>query len=1046
MSISRWTLGGLLALALVGAAPVALTAQGVTTGAIAGIVTNDQHQVVDGAQIRVVNSLTGFASQVTTRADGRYTVPGLEVGSNYTITVRRIGFRPETRNNVVVVLSQITRVDFLLVTEATQLEAVNVVANQDPVMSPSHTGVAVTISDSALRRLPTLNGNFTDFVVLTPQVSTVGPGLSGGGTNNRFNNIQIDGSTEADLFGLGSTGQPGGQANAKAIGLGAVKEYQVLLSPYDVRQGGFSGLLVNAVTKSGTNEFHGSAYSVTRNQSFTRTQPYITKYDQTQGGFNIGGPIIKDKALFFVDAEWQSRTSPASGPYACSSGSCNGAGPDATTIGQVTQALSTYGMPTGSGALVNNGNPLANVFARFDLNLPGNTQLVIRDNYGRAVQDIFSRSAFSYSLDNNGYHFASTKNAAVAQLRTLFDNGSFNELLLNYETIRDRRNPSVTAPQVTVYNGGYGIIDGSERYSQGNQVDQDLIEMTDNYTIPMNSHRVTFGLSGQWYKVRNLFTQASYGVWTFGTLDSLNQGLARQYIVGVPLSGDGAVRFRAGSYAAYVEDEWTVSNQLSVTYGLRLDDPVFFSKPPFNQSVATEFGRNTQDIPSGNIQWSPRVGFNWDMTGDQKNQLRGGVGLFTGRPAYVWLSNAFQNSGSVGVGLLTCNVGNTPQFSNTVLAHPPQACANGLTPSAGGEIDLLSKNLNFPQNGRLTLGYDHQLADHWVGTLEAMYTRGINNPFYQNIALAGPQGTDSHGRVLYGLTPFNPVLKHADRNTVLDVSNQSNDYAYNLTAGLQRRFYNHFEGSLFYTYSHAMAVQDLTSSTAYSQYRYGRDWAGNQADMTATRSLFEQKHHIVAQGTYSFPTRTDISLIYLAGSGQPIDYVVNGDINGDGFSLNDPIYVPKDATNPAEMQFASATFNGVTYTPQQQAQAFENFIKSNPCLNSQRGQIMSRNSCTTPWTNLVNVALRQSFGAGQFQNFSLELQVFNFLNLLNNKWGQQQTVAYAGSQTLLGYKTTTGGNLQTGQVVYTFDPHFQTWNANNLASNYQLQLQLKYAF
>ncbi len=870
MKTLRWTLRGFTALAFAMAVPSVLAAQGVTTGAIAGTVTSDQHVGVEGAQIQVVNRTTGFTSRVTARADGRYTVPGLEVGSSYSVTVRRIGFQPQTRENVVVVLSQVTRVDFELVAQATQLQAVNVVAAQDPVMSSSHTGVTTTISDSALRRLPTLNGNFTDFVALTPQVSTVGPGLSGGGTNNRFNNIQIDGSTEADLFGLGSTGQPGGQANGKSIGLGAVKEYQVLLSPFDVRQGFFSGLLVNAVTKSGTNDWHGSFYGTTRNQGYTRSQPYITNYNQSQGGFNLGGPIIKDRALFFVDAEWQARSSPASGPYVGSSLP----GPNQATVDEVNQALSAYGMPTGSGALVNNGNPLANVFARFDINLPGNTQLVIRDNYGRAVQDIFSRSASSFSLDNNGYHFASKKNAAVAQLRTLFDNGGFNELFLNYETIRDRRNPGTLAPQVTVYDNGYGVIDGAERYSQGNQLDQDLIELTDNYTLPVGaSHRITFGATGQWYKVRNLFTQASYGVWTFGTLDSLNQGIARQYIVGVPLSGDGAVRFRAGNYAAYVQDEWTVSNRLSVTYGLRLDDPVFFSKPPFNQSVSTEFGRNTQDVPSGNVQWSPRVGFNWDVTGDQRNQLRGGVGLFTGRPAYVWLSNAFQNSGSVGVGVLTCNGAAAPAFSAAAVATPPQACSNGLTAAAGGEIDLLKKNLNFPQNARLTLGYDRELRDNWIGTLEAMYTLGINNPMYQNIALAGPQGTDPHGRVLYGLTPFNPVLKHADRNTVLDVRTSRRTTRYNLTAGLQRRFYNSFEGSLFYTYSHgdgrAGAHVEHRVLAVPLRPRLGR---GPVRVTAATRSLFEQKHHIVAQGTYSFPTRTDLSLTYLGGSGQPIRF------------------------------------------------------------------------------------------------------------------------------------------------------------------------------
>ena len=377
------------------------------------------------------------------------------------------------------------------------------------------------MSDTMLHRLPTLNRNFTDFVVLTPQVSSSGPGLSGGGTNNRFNNIQIDGSTEADLFGLGSTGQPGGQAGGKSISLEAVKEYQVLLSPYDVRQGNFSGLLVNAVTKSGTNDWHGSLLGITRNQGLERSQPYITKFNQSQGAFSLGGPIMRDKVLFFVAGDWQAETAPASGPYVGSSLP----GPDQTTIDQVNTALATYGMPAGSGALVNNGNPLANLFARVDFNLPGNSQLVIRDNYGQATQDIFSRSTSSYSLDNNGYHFRSKKNAAVAQLRTLLSNGSFNEL---FAELRDHPRPPrarrTTAPMVTVFNGGFGIIDGAERFSQGNELDQDLIELTDNYTVPAGAHRFTFGAQGQWYKVRNLFTQASYGVWTFGTLDSLEPG------------------------------------------------------------------------------------------------------------------------------------------------------------------------------------------------------------------------------------------------------------------------------------------------------------------------------------------------------------------------------------------------------------------------------------------------------------------------------------------------------------------------------------------
>ncbi|HEX2779459.1 MAG TPA: carboxypeptidase-like regulatory domain-containing protein, partial [Gemmatimonadaceae bacterium] len=282
-------LAGLL-LGLAGVAPSVARAQ-VTTGTITGTITGDGSQPLEDVQIQVLSRETGLSRGVRTNASGRYTVSGLEVGA-YDVTARRIGFAAQTRT-VTVSLSQASRADFALTTQAAVLSEVTTVATRDAIITPTRTGVQTTVSDSALRRLPTLNRNFTDFVALTPQVSSAGPGLSGGGTNNRYNNIQIDGATEADLFGLGSTGQPGGQASGKSIGLEAVKEYQVLLTPFDVRQGNFAGLLVNAVTKSGTNQFHGSALGLTRNQGLTRSQPYINRFEQSQYAFSIGGPIVK---------------------------------------------------------------------------------------------------------------------------------------------------------------------------------------------------------------------------------------------------------------------------------------------------------------------------------------------------------------------------------------------------------------------------------------------------------------------------------------------------------------------------------------------------------------------------------------------------------------------------------------------------------------------------------------------------------------------------------------------------------------------------------
>ncbi|MFL5575890.1 MAG: carboxypeptidase regulatory-like domain-containing protein, partial [Gemmatimonadaceae bacterium] len=270
-----------------------------TTGAITGVVTDASSGApIDGAQIQVVNRATGYTSGVITRENGRYNIQGLEVGDRYSVTARRIGFQPETRDNVLVTLSQATRVDLRLVQQAATLSSVTVTASSSSsIISPNKTGVGTTIGDSALRRLPTLNRNFTDFVRLTPQTSSA-PGQGGvsvGGSNSRLNNIQIDGASSNDVFGLSSTGgQPGAQANGRAISIEAVKEYQVLLSPFDVRQGNFNGALINAVTKSGTNEFHGTAVATTRNEKMERNLPLLRyqRFQQDQFDLSIGGPIL----------------------------------------------------------------------------------------------------------------------------------------------------------------------------------------------------------------------------------------------------------------------------------------------------------------------------------------------------------------------------------------------------------------------------------------------------------------------------------------------------------------------------------------------------------------------------------------------------------------------------------------------------------------------------------------------------------------------------------------------------------------------------------
>jgi len=1078
MRISRWSSAvAAMAALLVGVRAAPLAAQGNTTGAVTGIVTDAASGApVEAVQIQVVNTATGVTRGSLTRGDGRYTVLGLEPSDRYSVTARRIGFRAETRENQIVSLSQATTVNFQLTAQAATLSAVTITGvTTGSLISPTRTGATTTITDSALRRLPTLNRDFTDFATLSPQVGAApGGGLSGAGSNNRFNNIQIDGATEADVFGLGSTGQPGAAARAKSISIESVKEYQVLISPYDVRQGNFAGTLINAVTKSGTNRLEGSAYYFGRNEDIARSQLYIPTYQQQQYGFSVGGPIIKNRAFFFLNPEIQRRTEPAEGLFL---------GGPGTTLSQtdvdrfITQTEARGLSNLGTAGLVNNETPLTNVYGRLDVNL-GNTALILSYNYAKSERDIFSRGSSGSSplfpLSNNGYINRPIKQAPKLQLRTNFSNGAYNELLTSYNRVREKRVTPIRAPQVEVAVSGGLLSAGTERSSQGNELDQDIIEVTDNFTFPLGAHRLTVGTQNQFIKFRNLFTQQSYGRWEFTNLDSLERGRPSRYSVGVPivvrdgqvkLEGDGAVRFSSAQYAGYIQDQWTATERLTLTAGFRIDVPVFFDEPPLNERVLADFGRDTREIPSGNPQYSPRVGFNWDVTGDQRNQLRGGIGSFVGRPAYVWLSNAFQNSGVSGVAQLQCPNNEAPDFTSANAATPPTQClavgtAPARTAAAGSEINLLSDDLKFPQNLRATLGYDRNLFRNIVGSIELLYTRGLNNPFYENIALAGPIGRDRNGRVVYGDSANFPALRVAGRSQVLDVRNQSKDYSYSATTGLTKRFENRWEGSLFYTFTRAMEVQGLTSSTAFSQYRFGRATGGDLNELNLTPGRFDRPHRIVAQASYAFPTNTDLSFIYTGQSGARYEYVSSGDLNGDGFTLNDPIYVPRNVYDPSEIQFATTTptaANGLPTAGQQilnQQVALERFIQSTPCLRDQRGRIMTRNSCTAPWSNILNVSLRQAIPTLGRQRVTVGLDIFNFLNLLNKEWGELRENDLLGPVTLLTY----AGKVQApagqppttfrsgAQNLHRFDLNIRRFNQNRLESNYQMQLWGRYSF
>jgi outer membrane receptor protein involved in Fe transport len=1106
MPKTRLILTVVAALALVTGASARLLAQGVTTGAVSGTVTDANGAPVEGAQVQLRNSRTGASIGAMTRSNGQYNISGVEPDPGYSVTVRRIGFEPQTQNNILVSLGQTTRSDFQLKQQTTVLETVNIAAEATPVINPSKTGTGTTVGDSLLRRLPTLNRNFADFVQLVPQVSTsTGVGLSGGGVNLRQNAIQIDGAASGDLFGLGTTGQPGAQANAKSIPLDAVKEYQVLLSPFDVRQGNFGGMLINAVTKSGTNEFHGATYGYTRNENLTRSQPYLAEFKQQQYGLSLGGPILKNRLFFFVNPEWQKLNTPATGSFIGSPDSVA----RASDVDTFAQYLQTWGLQNpGTGARVLKQNPLTNVFGRIDAYLPGYTRLVLRHNYAAADNQTFSRSSSTsssplFNLTSNSYLFSSRTHSSVAELLTNLPNGVFNELLLNLTNTHDFRTVPVTFPMITVrgFNRAdpnnpardVSMVAGTENSSQGNKLDQRTFEITENLTIPVAQHHFTIGTKNLFYKPINLFGQNSMGNWTFADTTQFRLGNPVSYQVSAPSPTDpanGLATFRANMYSYYVQDAWQTTDRLLVSFGVRYEKPKFLDTPPENAQVLQAYGRSTAAVPS-KASISPRFSFNWDATGDQRNQVRGGLGFFTGPPPFVYLSNAFGNSGLSGYASLTCSGTATNQGSNTTstipppfnaanIANPPTSCAPftpaggtsrpGATTAASANIATIDPKFRFPQYQKITLGYDHRFGNGLVSTIEGLFTKAISNAFYQNLALAGPQGTDRNGRVLYGTltaTGGTATLAPGGRQQVIDVTNVHGDRSYSITGQLQKTFFDNFQGSLAYTYSQVRDVAATTSSTQGSNYRYQRDWAGFLDDRSLTRGKEDMPHRIVGTGTWRLKTLTDFSFIYVGNSGAPYDYVYaagsgsgSGDANADGQSQNDLVYVPANAHDPNEILFTgfnAAPGSAGALNAAAMADAFDQFIDRVPCLRASRGKILGRNTCRNPWQNEIDVSVGQNLRAFGQQNLQLRLDVINFANLLNKRWGwqnfsdQNNTCGPICSATTL--LTQTGNVLPTGttssplaQGIYTFNTKMKPWNADNASSNYRMQLSLRYSF
>ena len=1057
--IGRTVRFGAAVVALLFGGAQGLAAQGVTSAAVQGRITSENRGTVENAIVALTNSSTGARQQTTSNSAGRYNFENVPPGGPYTIDVRAIGFQAASKSGIVLTLGQKYVGDFELKQQVVTLEELTVVAATNPLINSGRTGAAQIVTDTIIQRIPLLGRNFTDLLRTSPHVLS---GSSVGGQNSKFNTILIDGGANNDVFGVSAT--PGSSAGGKLISLEALQEFQILVAPFDVRQGSFSGGLVNGITKSGTNKFHGSFFGyVQRPELVGRDTAGLRltaaqAFDIKQYGGTLGGPIIKNKLHFFGTADIQSSQRAFFGLEATEPATSIPV-PFAERVQQILR--DQYGFdPGGVDAPGNLNTPTKNLLGKLTWQAGGNTQVEASYSYLSASDDAFSRGISTrvdrdgWQLSNSGFKIANTTHTARAKLTSLIGKANL-EALFGYVRIRDARELPNAVPQILVTNGSNTLAAGGEKFSHGNELDQDVYEATANLTfIVGGSHQITVGTHNEFFHFRNLFAQNRYGTWNFASADSLAAGLPRYYEVLLEAREGGfTARFGVKQLGGYVQDVWSPNNRLTLTGGVRFDVPLFNDQPFQNTAPAMvdTLGINTSRFPSGNVLWSPRLGFNFDAAGNGNTIVRGGAGLFSGRPPYVWTSNAFTGTGLEQL-TLTCSrvvgVGtqaNLPAFTVDI-NNLPRACGGGAEPAPpAANVAYFDKDFKFQQAGKFALGLDQRLPAGMVFTFDALHTRGYNQ-MYQTDDNVVEQGLNGEGRTMYGhptaLTNTTTITRDTKVNGVRQVVhhlNKNGDRSTLLAFQLQKSFANDLSFSAAYTWSKTEDIMSLTSSIALSNLA-NTPVDGTLDDRNLRRSAFDVPHKITLSGTANIPFGMQLSAVYTARAGTPYAYVGTADLNGDGNANNDLFYVP---ANQNDLRIVGTN---------QQADwdRLNTWIASQKCLLAQRGRVMERTSCRNPWQKFLDMRLTKVIQTTSGQNMQITADIFNFLNLLDKDWGINRETANFQQVTLLqpsSYFTNGTATTADDRWNYTVPATlpFQRRVLVN-SSRWRMQFGVKYVF
>lgn len=998
----------------------------VTTSAISGKVLDETKAPVIGATVVAIHEPSGTLYGAVTNVDGRYTIQGMRTGGPYKIEISYVGYNKTTYTGISLELGNTLSLNAEMKPSSELLDEVVVVAD-----AKANAGAAHNFSTQKIENTPTVDRNVYDIVKNMPMAMTSkNGGITFAGSNNRYNSFQIDGTVSNDVFGLSASGTNGGQTGANPISMDAIQEIQVVVAPFDVRQSGFTGGGINAITKQGTNTTHGSAYTYFNNQNMYgkysavrdyEKSPLTQQYTRTYGG-TLGGAIVKDKLFYFVSAEAKKESYPSSvyPGYTDSYITNDVAKQIADQYYKLTGIQEGYGQPDIE-------NKSFGLLARIDWNINQNHKLALRYQHNNSYDDNYSLGSTTYTFNNSGYRMNNKTNSIVAELNSHLGQNLYNELRASASFIRDHRNvgyqgPTVQIKNVTGADGKTGVTVniGTEYSSGANYLDQDIYTVEDNLSWYLGNHTLTFGTHNEIYRMKNLFIQAVNGSWYYNSLDLFLQDKPYQYsykYTDPELTGGDtqwAPAMKSGQFGFYAQDKWDVNTNFNLTYGLRIDIPVIFNNPTenptFNEYAAQQgFNVRVGENPSAKVLFSPRVGFRWYTNDSHNTLLRGGVGIFTGRVPFVWLSNAFNNTGMESKGTTLGNKDNQSNWLNDApalgqYANDPMGAANSQTgTSSKPDIVTVSKDFKYPQVFRANLAWEQKLPGDVKMTLEGVYSKTMNNVFFENLAAVNT------GEKVYAIPGVEASAAPKYSNTksnyysIINLKNTNKGYTYALSALLEKHFNFGLDLSASYTFGHAKSVNDGTSSVAYSNWKYNYSVDTNSPNELGF-SKFDIPHRVMVQASYSSPkywngwTSTTISVIYNGFSGSRYSLTLNdkSDFNGDGYAGNSLLYIPtNDELN--KMTFVDVTdkSGNVTMSAEQSRQAFKQWIENDSYAKNHRGQYAERNSNLSNWEHEIDLHLAQTIynvqGVGKLE---FTFDIINFANMLNKKWGASYESAY----------------------------------------------------